>query len=123
MTTCLHMRRMNIEKVPRPFGTTLEQRGNTMIVAPAGEIDMSCSEKLRSQLLGLRASFRRLVLDLREVPFMDSSGLHCIFDVDSACRAGGVEFLLVRGPGQVQRLFDVTRMEERLRFVDDVEAL
>jgi hypothetical protein len=47
---------------------------------------------------------------------MDISGLHCVLDVHHASRAAGVEFDVVPGPPGVQRLFEVTKTDEMLRF-------
>jgi anti-sigma B factor antagonist len=123
MTIRLDMKRITAEDIPQPLRTRLEQLGDTVVVVASGEIDLTHSERLRTQLFGLVEGFPRVVLDLREVGFIDSSGLHCILDVDSASRAAGVEFALVPGPRQVQRLFEVTRTEEQLYFVDDVDEL
>jgi anti-sigma B factor antagonist len=122
MTTCVEMKRIT-EYNPQPLRTWLEQRGNTIVVVASGELDLAHSGQLRTQLCGLIDRFPRVVLDLQEVGFIDASGLHCMLDVDTASRVAGVEFVLVRGPRQVQRLFEITRTGDRFHFVDDVDAL
>jgi anti-anti-sigma factor len=123
MTSCLDMTRSSTEDLPQPLRTRLEQRGDTIVVVASGELDLTVSNRLRAELCGLVERFPRVVLDLREVEFVDSSGLHCMLDVDAASRAAGVEFALVRGPRTVQRLFELTKTEDRFWFVDDVDAL
>ena len=97
--------------------TELELHGDTVVVVAYGEIDLSCAGRLEARLRGLLGCARRLVLDLSGVRFMDSSGLHCVLDVHHASRAAGVEFTLLPGPPQVQRIFRITKTDEIVRFV------
>ena len=110
-----------IHDLPKPLRTRLERHGDTVVVIASGEIDVSSSDRLEAQLRGLLDGCRRLVLDLQEVVFIESSGLRCILAVDMASRAAGIEFALVPGPPQVQRLFAVTRTDGILEFVEQVE--
>ena len=67
---------------------------------------------------------RRVVLDLRELEFMDSSGLrHGGARGAAAGRRGRARSRSCAGPETVQRVFAITRMEDHLTFVDDPEAL
>jgi anti-anti-sigma factor len=86
-------------------------------VCPIGEIDLDTVETLRSQLKELDG-FQRIVLDLREATFLDSSGLRLIVEVYKASAADGFELAIVPGPPDVQRAFDVTGLSTRLPFVD-----
>ena len=61
------------------------------------------------------------MLDLRGLEFMDSSGLRAIAVTRRCARATrGRRFALVPGREQVMRVFDITRMRERLDFVDAI---
>lgn len=115
------MMRFGVEDLPEPFRTTQVRHGDIVVVMAYGEIDLSSVDALGAELRGLLAGYRRIVLDLRQVVFVDSSGLHCLLDVDRESRAAGSEFELVPGGPQVQRLFELTRTTDRLRFVDPVE--
>jgi anti-sigma B factor antagonist len=99
-----------------PDSTEREHR-DTIVAVVFGEIDLTCSGRLNARLRELIGRARRLVLDLRDVRFMDISGLHCVLDVHHASRAAGVEFDVVPGPPAVQRLFQVTKTDEMLRFI------
>ena len=41
----------------------------------------------------------------------------------SVARENGRRVVLVRGPDQVQRVFTITRLEERLEMVDDAASV
>jgi anti-sigma B factor antagonist len=121
MTSALIMTRSGIEAFPEPLKTRQVRHGDTVLVVASGEIDVSSADRLRAELLGLFDSCRQLVLDLRAVVFIESSGLHCILDVDKESRAASVEFALVPGPPQVQRLFELTKTADMLHFIEPVE--
>jgi anti-anti-sigma factor len=63
------------------------------------------------------------VLDLSAVGFMDSSGLRVIAVAAQRAESLGRRFALVPGPEQVMRVFAITRMRERLDFVDHPREL
>ena len=61
-----------------------------------------------------------LVLDLRGLTFIDSSGLRAVVMADHQARAEGKRCLLVRGSRRISRVFDLTGVGERLELVDDL---
>jgi stage II sporulation protein AA (anti-sigma F factor antagonist) len=111
------MRRIDHDRF-QPLHTEVERHADGIVVLASGEIDLASVDGLRTQLLELLSSCRRLVLDLREVVFIDSTGLRSLLEVDGASRAAGVEFALVPGPPEVQRLFRLTGTDETLRFIN-----
>ena len=60
---------------------------------------------------------RQRVLDLRELTFMDSSGLRLILSAHAAARRDGAILEIVPGPPSVQRVFQICGVEDELRFV------
>jgi anti-sigma B factor antagonist len=88
-------------------------------VRPVGEIDMATVGRVGRAIDECVADgCERVVLDLRSVTFMDSSGLHLVVDADAAARAAGWELLLIEGPPPIQRVFEITGLLDRLPFVD-----
>lgn len=61
---------------------------------------------------------RRIVLDLSNLDFIDSSGIRLILAADARSRMDGDRLRLVRGRQSVHRVFELTGVAERLRFVD-----
>jgi anti-anti-sigma factor len=58
-----------------------------------------------------------VVLDLRGLTFMDSSGVRCLFRADAASRADSDRIEVIPGSEQIQRLLALTRAADRLPFV------
>lgn len=92
-------------------------------IALSGELDISSASRVEDELTTLQAqSPSLLVLDLRKLEFMDSTGLRLIVRADEAARAGGTRFVIVRGPEAVQRVFQIVGLEDRLEMADDPPA-
>ena len=105
------------------FETT--RNGTVAVIAPTGELDLSGAALLEDELdrLASEPELSTLVLDLRQLEFMDSSGLRLVVLADMRAREAGRRFVLVKGADTVHRVFEITRMSERLEFVADPEEL
>ncbi len=102
-----------------PFRVDVEPDRASVRVAPVGELDIATVDKLQAEVVRLRESgFERVVLDLRGVRFLDSTGLRLVLELDAAARADSHEFCVIRGSDVVHRIFEVTQVAERLNFVD-----
>jgi anti-sigma B factor antagonist len=64
-----------------------------------------------------------LVLDLRGLEFIDSTGLRAILSLEERCAERGQTFALVRGSEQVQRLMRMTRVDEHLKIIASPEEI
>ena len=104
---------------PLDFDTTLTSAGDALI-ALAGELDLSGAPELDQEIeaLSQNPDVRRVILDLRGLEFLDSSGLRVVALADRRLSAGGRTLALIRGSDSVQRVFEITRMVERLAFVE-----
>ena len=67
----------------------------------------------------LAGGARSLVVDLRSLGFLDSSGLRQFIVLADRAREEGFELLLVRPAEPVLAIFQITRAEENLPFVDE----
>jgi anti-sigma B factor antagonist len=93
------------------------------LVTLRGEMDMHACADLEPELERLYDEGRIdiIALDLRGLDFMDSSGLRTIVVTRNQLEQEDRRLVLVRGPQAVQRVFEITRMTERLEFVDAPE--
>ena len=101
------------------FRVEVHRRPGVVVVAPAGEIDVATVDRLREPLRAAETEARAVVLDLRQVDFMDTSGLQLVFEQQRRAVQSAHEFVVVRGSRQLQRLFDIAGFGDRLRMVDD----
>jgi anti-anti-sigma factor len=59
-----------------------------------------------------------IVLDLRELTFMDSTGLKVLVEANQHAQEGGPQFRVINGGPQVQRLLSITRVDRWLTLTD-----
>ena len=91
-----------------------------MVVIAAGEIDLATSPQLRDALLAPEVNSSSVVLDLREVTFIDSSGLGVIVGQQKRAQEREERFAVaVGGSLAVQRILDLSGLVKVLDIVDD----
>jgi anti-sigma B factor antagonist len=104
---------------PDSFRCETGRAGDTDWVRPVGELDLDTEPQLEEAITAVREQGApHLVLDLRELTFMDSTGLRLVIRWDTLAADEGFEFAIVRGPDVVQRVIRLTGMEDQLTFSD-----
>jgi anti-sigma B factor antagonist len=106
------------------FAVQTHITGRAVRLALSGELDLVSTPALERAMDEVAGPDIELILvDLREVKFMDSTGLHLLLRAQQRAHDSGRRFALVRGGDQVQRLFDLTGVAESLTIVDSPEEL
>jgi anti-anti-sigma factor len=96
----------------------------TTIIAVSGELDLASSPALQEELDRASASdAEMLIIDLRELDFMDSTGLSVLVRAHQRAEEQGRRLAMVKGPQQVQRLLSLTGVADRMTVVDRPEEL
>ena len=92
-------------------------------LALRGELDISSAGRVEEELKSIQSGGpTTLVLDLRELEFMDSTGLRLIVRADESARESGTRFVIVRGPEPVQRVFEIVGLDSRLEMAEEPPA-
>ena len=106
------------------FRVEVRNEGRAAIIAVSGELDLASSPSLEAELDRVSGTQSELlVLDLRRLEFMDSTGLSVIVKSHQRLADEGRSLYLVRGPQQVQRLLDLTGVAERIQLADTPEEI
>jgi anti-sigma B factor antagonist len=84
----------------------------------AGELDIASTPRLESKLSDLEPQARLVVVDLREVEFVDSSGVHALVGATSRARSAGRRVVLLRNPATLDRVFTLTESFEDVDIGD-----
>jgi anti-anti-sigma factor len=98
----------------------------TALVALRGELDLVTVSKVAEVIDGLELEadgVRHVVLDLRGLTFMDLVGLRELLRQNEYARAHRHNLAVVRGTDAIQRVLELTDVEEQLVLVDDPEDL
>lgn len=89
-----------------------------VLVAPAGDLDLATAEPLWDEISRLRErGLEKLILDLRRLTFLDSTGLRLLVRAQEEVLADGAEFALVDGTPVVCRVLDITGLRDHFEFV------
>jgi anti-anti-sigma factor len=87
-------------------------------LALGGELDVFTTRPVRQRVAELvGAGFGEVVLDLRGLSFIDSTGMRLLIGLHLQARRDGWTLGLIRGPESVQRVFDIAGTSEVLPFV------
>jgi anti-anti-sigma factor len=98
--------------------------GDMPWVTLAGELDISTAQEVERELVRIdRQGPSRIVVDMRELTFIDSTGLRAILTADARFRRSGARMILVPGPPAVHRVFRIALLDQRLEFTDDPGSL
>ncbi|MEA2143454.1 MAG: hypothetical protein QOI64_1884 [Solirubrobacteraceae bacterium] len=112
---------MSVEE--RPFDVRWEHREAGVVVVASGEIDLWSAPEVRAAMVAHEQGDRGVVLDLREVTFMDSSGLGLIVEQQQRARKHGFRFAIaVGGASDAHRILEMSGLTKVLEFVDDPDA-
>ena len=90
----------------------------------SGELDLATSPVLDAELERASASgAERVVLDLRGVSFMDSTGLSVLVHAQRRADESRQQLVVINGSDQVLRLLTLTGVADRLTLIDTPEQL
>jgi anti-sigma B factor antagonist len=93
------------------------------VVAPRGRLNMVAARQLRETLTGLvEQGTSRIVVDLAETTFLDSSALGALVAGLKTARQAGGDLRIARPTESVLTVFKLTNMDKVLRPRDDVES-
>jgi anti-anti-sigma factor len=104
--------------LPGRLPIAITKEGDVVTAALAGDFDMQATFKVEPALERALEipGVRRIVLDLRGLEFIDSTGMGVIVRLDREARGRGVQLRLRRGPRPVHRVFEKSGLAEALPF-------
>ena len=110
----------NLRRVPAPsFDLQVVRNGTTTRIRPSGELDIASAPELERAIAEAAAKpDARLVLDLRALTFMDSSGLRALAQTNAHASRGDFELSIIRGPRQIERVLEISGLATLLPLVD-----
>ena len=85
---------------------------NTTVVTPRCDIDMLHSSKLRAVLKPLlKDSTLRVIVDLSEVIYMDSSGIATLIEALQICKQKEIQFVICNLGEGVRSIIELARLD------------
>jgi anti-anti-sigma factor len=102
----------------RRFSCRRLKAGSSVRVTVTGELDILTVPRLDRELRRAQAVARSIVLDLRGLEFVDSSGAHLLLAAQRRIRDAGGQLVVVRGPDEVDWFFTLVGLDRVLDLVD-----
>jgi anti-sigma B factor antagonist len=106
------------------FNVEIHNGTHAVVIGVSGELDLASSPALERELeRGVALQAQVVIVDLRNLEFMDSTGLSVLIRAYQRATENGQRFGVVRGPQQVQRLLSLTGVADRLNLADSPDEL
>ena len=96
------------------FHVVVSENAGGTVVVPVGDLDLDTARALEAVLATQSGP---VVLDLRELSFIDLAGLRSLMDADARSRQDGMNLRFIPGP-KVQRLFEIAKLPDPLAYVE-----
>lgn len=99
---------------------------NIKIFNPSGMLDNTKGNELREQIDSITKTLEekpeKILVDLKEVTFMDSAGLGALVAIQKSLRGMGIEFFICSLGDQVKLIFELTKMRQVFKAYEDRSA-
>ena len=104
---------------PTPFEVRLTPDRDRLLVAPRGELDIATADQMRAALLEqFDNGFVHVVADLRDLTFIDSTGIRVLWQAHQRSEQNGTRLSLIPGDGTVGRALQLTGLLEYMDLLD-----
>ena len=108
-----------------PFAIEIDERDDRVVVVPRGELDMASAPELEQAIMPRLQGGAWVVLDLRSLDFIDSSGLRVVVNAHRVAAEGAGRFTCVRGQAgtTVHRIVEIAGIDSVIEMVDSPDEL
>jgi anti-anti-sigma factor len=104
------------------FELDVEDDNGRVAFIPRGELDLATAPEVEERVLAaVRSGDRQVVLDLRQLTFMDSTGVRTIVAAHKAAEETGTDLRVIRPSpdNPVSRVIEISGIDEALGLVDE----
>ena len=106
-----------------PLGIALRAAGDdTRVIELVGELDLGTIPKLETRLLRTVRSYACVILDLRRLSFIDSSGIALLIEAHRAVPEGGKLLTVISRRSQVERVLEIAGIGMVLSISYDLDG-
>jgi anti-sigma B factor antagonist len=100
-----------------------ETMAGAVIISPEGDVDLGRSPTLRASLRQAQSGKpSRLIVDLSQVDYMDSSGVATLVEALQNARKGGSKMVLCGMKDRVRSIFEIARLDTVFTIAESREA-
>ena len=106
------------------MGLETIERDGELCIELSGELDIASAAEVEARLLQLQSGDapERLVIDLSEVQFLDSTGLSLLINADRRARGEGRRLTVISGTGAPRRILEISGLHGLIDIVETLDA-
>jgi anti-sigma B factor antagonist len=106
------------------FSVGRQEDDRRVVFAPRGELDLATAPDFEAAIADALDGGKPVVIDLRELEFMDSSGVRVLITAHARAGDHAERLTLVRPApgGTVERILEIAGVEQALKMVDEAGA-
>jgi anti-anti-sigma factor len=101
-----------------PFDVRLVSTGDSTVLAFSGDLDLTAAAEASQAIERAQNGGGAVVIDLRDLRFIDSSGLRVILEAQRRAAGDGGTLSVAPGNGGVRRVFELSGVAGLLELVD-----
>ena len=99
----------------------ISEKQGASVVAFTGEVDLESSPAAREILLKCLESTSKVIVDLSEVTYIDSSGVASLVEALQAAKKNGSQFALATVSEPTRRVLELARLDKVFTLYDSVD--
>jgi len=101
----------------------LQQIDDGTLIRPSGDIDLSRAPAFRGHIAEVfQGKPMRVIIDLSDVPYMDSSGVATLVEAMQLATRGSAKLVLVGLQERVRSIFEIARLDTVFVIATDMDA-
>ena len=90
-----------------------ESLDSAFLITPVGDVDLSQSDQLRKVIkTSLDSNNQKVVIDLKHVKYMDSSGVATLIEGLQLARTSGIELVLCSLTQSVEAVLQLSKLDQ-----------
>jgi anti-sigma B factor antagonist len=99
---------------PGTLEVRLEPDRERLVIATSGELDLATADRMAAAVVEqFEVGFGHVVADLRELTFIDSTGIRTLWQAHQRAQRDGRRLSIILGDGQVRQALDITGLVDR----------
>lgn len=99
----------------------ITDKSGACVVAFKGEVDLESSPAAREVLLKCFENTGKVIVDLSEVTYIDSSGVASLVEALQAAKKNGSQFALAASSEPTRRVLELARLDKVFTMYDSVD--
>ncbi len=101
---------------------SLKKHNDVFLVEVKGEMDLYNASKLKELFMGLlKKEIKKLIVDMNEVEYLDSSGVGVLIHICNTAAKSKVRFAMANIHGSVKKVIELTRLTDYFPIAASVQ--